>query len=94
MAYERNVEEYLTRSIRELGGLCEKFVSPQKIGIPDRLITYKGRMHVVELKRPDEFPRESQVRDHLRRLRCGIKVHIIDNREKVDFFIEYLQSLE
>ena len=48
---EKNVEKYLVESVRKLGGLCYKFVSPGSQGVPDRIIiTAQGRIIFVELK--------------------------------------------
>ena len=35
---EQDIERNLTRQVKQLGGLCLKFVSPGTAGVPDRLI--------------------------------------------------------
>ena len=35
---EKEVEKYLVREVKKLGGLCYKFVSPGNAGVPDRLV--------------------------------------------------------
>ena len=48
---ERDIEKRLTRLVKELGGLCYKFVSPGNDGVPDRIIiTPKGTVWFAELK--------------------------------------------
>ena len=47
---ERDIEKALVKRIKALGGLCEKFVSPSNIGVPDRLVTLPGEILFVELK--------------------------------------------
>jgi len=48
---ESYIESYLVRKVKELGGLCYKFVSPGNPGVPDRLIiTPTGKTIFVELK--------------------------------------------
>ena len=47
---ERDIEKALVKRIKTLGGLCEKFVSPSNIGVPDRLITLPGKILFIELK--------------------------------------------
>lgn len=85
---ERSIERYLRRCVRRAGGLCEKHVAPGQSHVPDRLITWPGRMELVETKRPGAKPRRGQLRDHARRRRLGVTVLVLDTREKVDSYIE------
>lgn len=48
---ESQIEAKLVKMVREHGGLCYKFVSPNNPGVPDRIvITPEGRTIYVELK--------------------------------------------
>jgi len=48
---ESEIEARLVRGIREVGGLCYKFVSPGNPGVPDRLaVLPEGQIIFVELK--------------------------------------------
>ena len=48
---ESQIEAKLVRLVRQHGGLCYKFVSPQNPGVPDRIvITPQGHTVYVELK--------------------------------------------
>lgn len=48
---EAAIESKLCRMVRDRGGLCYKFVSPNQPGVPDRIIiTPDGRVVFVELK--------------------------------------------
>lgn len=48
---EKQIESLMTRMVRNRGGLCYKFTSPNNPGVPDRLvITPAGRIIFVELK--------------------------------------------
>ncbi len=48
---EAAIEAKLVRMVRQRGGLCYKFVSPNQPGVPDRIIiTPTGRVVFVELK--------------------------------------------
>ena len=50
---ESQIEAKLVRMVREHGGLCYKFVSPNNPGVPDRIILFPGGIIAfVELKRP------------------------------------------
>lgn len=48
---EKEVEGRMVRMVKERGGMCLKFVSPNNPGVPDRIIiTPEGRVVFVELK--------------------------------------------
>lgn len=82
---ERDVENALVKRIKALGGTCEKFTSPARRSVPDRLVTLPGnRVEFVECKRPGEKPTEKQARDHERRRALGCIVHVIDSLESID----------
>lgn len=88
---ERDIEAYLVKRCKEIGALCEKFTSPQRRSVPDRLITFGGRVLFVELKATGKKPTEAQVRDHGRRRAAGAEVYWIDSMEGVDRLIEPLR---
>lgn len=86
---EDAIEARLRKGVEALGGLCEKFVSPGRRNVPDRLVTLpRGEMYLVECKRPGESPRPGQVRDHQRRARLGVTVHVVSTPEEVDALLE------
>ena len=81
---ERDIEKALVRRVKKLGGLCEKFTSPGRRSVPDRLITLpSNRVIFVELKAPGGKPTELQQRDHDRRKSLGCDVRVIDSIEGV-----------
>jgi hypothetical protein len=87
MTLERDVEKALKRRVESLGGTCEKFTSPGKSSVPDRLITMPGgNIIFVELKAPDKEPNELQARDHERRRAMGCDVRVIDNKADANAF--------
>lgn len=48
---EKEIERRMVKKVKERGGLCYKFISPNNPGVPDRIIiTPKGRVVFVELK--------------------------------------------
>lgn len=81
---ERDIEKALVKRIKTLGGLCEKFVSPSNVGVPDRLVTLPGEIVFVELKAPGKKPTAKQLRDHERRRALGCTVLVIDSLEGID----------
>lgn len=85
---ERDVERYLVRKVEALGGTCEKFTSPARRSVPDRLILWPdGSVDFVECKAPGEKPTEAQLRDHARRRQLGHIVVVVDSFESVDKYL-------
>lgn len=96
---EVTVESYLRRQAKKAKALCEKHVSPGQRHVPDRLMTWPpgsfrfgdrcslGFMELVETKAPGGKPRRGQLRDHKRRRDKGVRVFVIDTKEKVDDYI-------
>jgi len=84
---EKTIEAALVRKVKSLGGMAEKFTSPQKRSVPDRIVTLPGGQVIfVELKAPGKYPTELQARDHDIRRRLGCDVRVIDSLEQVDAF--------
>ena len=81
---ERDIEKALVKRIKALGGLCEKFVSPSNIGVPDRLVTLPGKILFIELKSPGKKPTAKQLKDHAKRRSYGCTVLVIDSLEGID----------
>ena len=81
---ERDIEKALVKRVKALGGLCEKFVSPSNMGVPDRLVTLPGKILFVELKSPGKKPTAKQLKDHAKRRSYGCTVLVIDSLEGID----------
>lgn len=87
---EKNIEKRLIQPIKQLGGLCLKFVSPGYTGVPDRLILLPGgRVVFVETKQSGKKERPRQVLVHGVLRNLGFTVYsTIDSPEKVDRIID------
>lgn len=84
---EKEIERALCQRVKFLGGLCEKFVSPGKRSVPDRVVTLPGGQIVfIEVKAPGKKPTPLQERDHETRRRLGCRVVVIDNLEAANAF--------
>jgi len=84
---ERDIESALVKRVKELKGLCEKFTSPGRRSVPDRLVTLPGNVVIfVELKAPGKRPTPLQLRDHQRRRALGCDVRVIDSLDQVRVF--------
>lgn len=85
MTLERDIERKLCWRIKALGGTCEKFTSPGRRSVPDRLVTLPGGLIVfVETKAPGKKATDKQANDHARRRALGCLVLVIDSVEGID----------
>ncbi len=85
---EKVVEAYLVREIENRGGTCEKFTSPARRSVPDRICSMRrGQIFYVEVKQPGEEATPAQRRDHDRRRARGFHVFVIDTKEGVDYLL-------
>lgn len=89
---EKDIEARLVRHVKRLGGLCYKFTSPGHAGVPDRIIFYKGKTILVELKAPGAKPRPNQSIEIKRIKSQAIPCLVLDSKEKVDWFIERIRK--
>ncbi|MDY7579385.1 hypothetical protein RGU70_13785 [Herbaspirillum sp. RTI4] len=90
MTLERNIEAHLVKRCKEWDILCEKFTSPQRRNVPDRILTCRRSIIFVELKATGKKPSEAQMRDHMRRIDAGACVVWTDSIEGVNVIIEHL----
>ena len=82
---EKDIEKYLVRQVKQMGGLALKFVSPSMAGVPDRIVMIpKGALYFVELKSPSGKPRRLQTSVHRLFEKLGFHVYVIDTKDKVD----------
>lgn len=86
---ESDVELYLCKIVKKYGGTCEKFKSPARRSVPDRLITFPGgHMFFVECKAPGKDATHLQKKDHKKRRDMGCEVFVIDTKAKAKLLIE------
>lgn len=84
---EKFIEAALVKRVKALGGTCEKFTSPGRRSVPDRIVTLPGgRIVFVEVKAPGKEPTELQDRDHERRREMGCEVVVINNIKDANAF--------
>ena len=87
---ERQIETYLKLSVERIGGLTRKYVSPGYAGVPDRLVFYKGKIFLVELKAQGGILSAVQQVEIKRMAQVGIPVIILSSKPEVDRFMEDL----
>lgn len=81
---ENEIERHLRVSVKKMGGMAVKFVSPGFNGVPDRIVLLPGKkIAFVELKAPGKKPRPLQIK-RMRQLEClGFPVFVIDAVEQI-----------
>ena len=86
---EKQIERAFVKAVRNAGGLAMKFVSPGRVGVPDRIVLFPGgRVIFAEIKRPSERLRKSQ-EVACREIRAkGCPVHVIRTNADIRFFCE------
>lgn len=82
---EKEVEQKLIKAVKNIGGICPKFVSPGFDGMPDRLILLpNGKFAFAELKAPGQKPRPLQMARHILLRKLGFQVYVLDSEEQIE----------
>ena len=90
---EKDIERYLTREVKKMGGLCLKFTSPGNAGVPDRLILLPdGRVWFVEVKKPGGRVRPLQKWWQNNLADMGFPSLIIDSMHSAQIFITLIRE--
>jgi hypothetical protein len=88
---ESHVEQYFVAAVEAAGGMAEKFTSPGKKFVPDRIVTWPAygwaRVHFVELKTIGGKLESGQERDHARRRKLGAAVYVLWTHAQVDSYV-------
>ena len=81
---EKLIESALVREVEARGGLCLKFVSPGRRGVPDRICLFPGgRVVFVELKQKGKKPRPDQEALLSSLSALGLDVHVVDEVSQI-----------
>ncbi len=81
---ESKIERHLAASVKRMGGLAVKFVSPGLDGVPDRIVLLPGRkIAFVELKAPGKKLRVLQEKRKRQLESLGFPVYVIDGVEQI-----------
>lgn len=96
---ERDIEAYLVKRVKEMGGEVRKVKWIGRKGAPDRLVMLPMRLMSsgmdadyagwsktiwIELKAPGKQPEPHQLREHERMRKMGQRVEVVDSFERVD----------
>ena len=90
---ERSIELTLIKAVKNMGGICAKWVSPGLDGVPDRIVLLPGgRIGFVELKAPGKklHPLQKKRKRQLEEL--GFLVFCVDGIEQIEEVLDAIQS--
>lgn len=88
---ESEIEAYLVSSVRKMGGMALKFVSPGQVGVPDRIVLLPERPPIfVEVKAPDGVLSAVQNVTLERMSAAGAIVCVVFNKGDVDHLLKNL----
>ena len=91
---EKAIEAKLVRTVKSMGGLAPKFVSPGFDGMPDRIVLLPhGRLAFVEVKAHGKKPRPLQVRRKSQLESLGFSVYCLDDATQIGGMLDELQSV-
>ena len=80
---ERDIERAVSRYAKDRGIENEKYTSPNKRSVPDRIFYPGGGICTfIEFKALGCKPTEAQARDHARRRAAGYDVRVVDSIEE------------
>jgi len=82
---ESQIERYMVRRVERIGGICFKFVSPGRVGVPDRVVVLPGgEVIFVEIKAPGGVLSPMQVRVHKCLKALTAEVKTFWNTDQID----------
>ena len=93
---EKDIEDRVGRYAKKFGIMFEKFTSPSKRSVPDRLLTFPGspaQMVFIEFKAPGKKPTPKQAADHEKRRAIGALVYVVDDIEQGKRLIDALCAI-
>lgn len=86
---EKAIEQYLTGSVKNLGGICLKYTNPGMVGFPDRVCLLPGGITLwVELKSKGQQLRTMQRIRISQMQRLGHTVTVCKSKEDIDRMLE------
>ena len=92
---ERQVEEYLVKRVKSLGGIARKLTCPDAAGMPDRMVILNGQICFVELKRPKGGRLSDMQKWRIQELKQQeMKTYVLKNKDEIDQLIECLKRQE
>lgn len=90
---EKEVEKFLIREVKKIGGISFKFISPGNAGVPDRIVILpSGKVIFVELKTDKGKLTKLQEVQIKKISDLGADARVLRGIERVEEFINEIQS--
>lgn len=89
---ESDVEDYFKLRAKQCGAEARKMKWIGRRNAPDQFLVRKGRVYLVELKKPGEKPRIGQQREFQVLRLAGADVRVLDSLIAVDKFFEEIEK--
>lgn len=90
---EKQIEQKLVHTVKNMGGFAPKFISPGFDGMPDRLLLFPGgKMAFVEVKAVGCKPRPLQLRRHGVLRELGFLVFVLDDERKIGGILDEIRT--
>lgn len=90
---EKQVEAFVGREVKKLGGLWLKFTSPGRTGVPDRILILQGRVAFVEMKTDTGVLSPIQKATVKMLVETGrVPVHVVYGKSGAERFLREIKS--
>jgi len=90
--FEKQVEQRLVQKVKQMGGQCWKFSSPNNRGVSDRIVLLNGRVIFIEVKRDKGKMTVTQKRFEKKILENLGEFVCVTGYQGVDDFIKVLRN--
>lgn len=89
---EGKIEKYLDSEVKKIGGFTRKWTCPGHIGVPDRIVFYRGKIYFIEVKTKNGTLTERQHRELTLLNDAGFNAGVVFGLIGVDKFIRELMK--
>ena len=90
---EKTIEIKLKNTVKSMGGIALKLISPGFDGVPDRLVLLPhGKLGFIELKAPGKRPRPLQEKRKRQLEALGFSVFCIDGTQQIGGILDEIQT--
>ena len=90
---EKAIEQQLRTTVKGMGGIALKFISPGMSGVPDRLVLLPGKhLAFVEVKAPGMQMRPLQAKRKRQLEALGYSVYCIDHPDQIGGVLDEIRS--
>lgn len=94
MTTEKQLQAYISRKIKAIGGMCHKLESRSSRGWPDLICIFNGKCAFVEVKTPAGTGKISELQKRcLNELRIHkMEAYLVDSKELADELVEWMTA--